>query len=288
MKHTFETDFTRYLAAKKSIDDRSLNRNVFESLRREIQMRQPRPPLSVLEIGAGIGTMIERLREWGLSDGAATITAIDADAGNIEEARRRLSSKTGGIELEAIDVFEFARREQGRRRWDVVVAHAFLDLVDVPALLPLVRGLLSDEGLLYATINFDGVTSLEPEIDPALDRQIEALYHQTMDERLVSGRRSGDSRTGRRLFGQLETAGFRLVDAGGSDWVIFPRAHAYADDDAYFLHCIIHTLHEALRDHHLLDSAAFAHWIDERHGQVERGELVFIAHQLDVLATWGG
>ena len=58
--------FTRYLAAKKSVDDRALNRHVWHSLAQAMSAAVPDGPVQVLEIGAGIGTMVERLVEWGL------------------------------------------------------------------------------------------------------------------------------------------------------------------------------------------------------------------------------
>ncbi|GEM_PF-5039026 len=42
--------------------------------------------------------------------------------------------------------------------------------------------------LAWLTVNFDGLTALEPPIDPALDEQIERLYHATMDSRTTGGR----------------------------------------------------------------------------------------------------
>ena len=66
MQPTFEYSFPRYLEAKKSVDDRALNRQVCEVLSEQLQSYPGRKPLSVLEIGAGIGTMIERLLEWNL------------------------------------------------------------------------------------------------------------------------------------------------------------------------------------------------------------------------------
>ena len=81
--------FTRYLAAKKSLDDRALNRHVWHSLTQAMSPAAADRPVQVLEIGAGIGTMVERLVEWGLLQ-QATYTAIDADAETIVESRRRL------------------------------------------------------------------------------------------------------------------------------------------------------------------------------------------------------
>ena len=55
--------FTRYLEAKKGIDDRSLNRHVWNALVQRLERSKSTPdkPIQILEIGAGIGTMIERM-----------------------------------------------------------------------------------------------------------------------------------------------------------------------------------------------------------------------------------
>ncbi len=49
--------FTRYLAAKKSVDDRALNEHTWQALAGAL----PHKGVQVLEIGAGIGTMVERI-----------------------------------------------------------------------------------------------------------------------------------------------------------------------------------------------------------------------------------
>lgn len=306
---TRDYSFTRYLAAKKSVDDRALNRPVWEALAHSLGELPDARPVRVLEVGMGIGTMLERMLEWGLLRRAG-YTGIDAQVENVAAARARLpgwagrhafsAHESGGsltlegtgcqvtAELEAIDLFDLVRRETGRRRWDLLVAHAFLDLVDIPAALPQMFGLLEPGGRFYFTINFDGLTLLEPVIDPAFDRQVQELYHRTMDERITDGQPSGDSRAGRRLFGHLRSAGAQLLAAGASDWVVFPGPHGYPADEAYFLHFILHTLHGALRGRPELDQERFEGWIAERHNQVERRELVYIAHQLDFFGTWPG
>jgi hypothetical protein len=309
-----EYTFTRYLAAKKSVDDRALNRHVWHSLAQAVPAASPERPLQVLEIGAGIGTMVERLVDWGLLT-YASLSAVDAERDNIAEARRRLPrwatergfavGADGGmdrespvlvferdgqhiaVELVACDLFDFVEQEQGRRAWDLLVAHAFLDLMDIPTTLPLLMSLVRPGGLLYLTINFDGGTLLQPEIDRAFDDHIEALYHQTMDERITKGKPSGDSRSGRHLFGHLRAAGAQVLDAGSSDWVVFAGAGGYPADEAYFLHFFIETMRGALQGHAQLDAGRFAAWIDERHAQMDRGDLVYIAHQLDFLARRG-
>jgi SAM-dependent methyltransferase len=300
-----EYSFTRYLSAKKTIDDRALNRHVWQRLQQTLPSATPETPLRVLEIGAGIGTMIERALEWDLLN-HATYTALDNDAANITEARRRMSQwaisqrfaladegpnrvrlrrDTQNITaiLETIDLFDFIAREQNRRTWDLLIAHAFVDLVDVPTTLPALLSLLKPGGLFYFTLVFDGDTILQPEIDPSYDAYIERLYHQTMDRRMVNNHPSGDSQTGRHLFQQLSAAGAELLAAGSSDWVVFPGSTGYPANEAYFLHFIIHTMHTALTNHPDLIPEQFADWIVQRHAHIETGELVYIAHQLDFL-----
>ncbi len=272
-------NFPRYLAAKKTVDDRALNGYVWQALRQQM----PRQP-DILEVGAGIGTMVERLAEQQFIS-SASYTAIDSQPENIATARQRLAHLPADIKvnLEAIDLFDFMARERGKRPYHLLIAHAFLDLMDIPATLPQLFALLKPGGLFYFSINFDGVTTLEPTIDPALDAQIEQLYHQTMDERLTNGRFSGDSQSGRHLFTHLRQAGAEILAAGSSDWVVFAGPAGYPADEKYFLQFIVETMHRALAGHPALDPAQFADWITQRQAQIETGELVYIAHQLDFL-----
>lgn len=302
-----EYDFTRYLAAKKSVDDRAINRHVWKTLQRKLRVPTQDNPLRVLELGAGIGTMVHRLLEWNLL-GDCSYLAIDKEPANIVEARSRLQAwaKHNSYEkeqildelrlyqqdqyvtvvFEAIDLFDFIAREAELPAWDLLIAHAFLDLVDLPSTLPLLSGLLKPRGLFYFTINFDGLTVLEPTIDPALDDLILRLYHRRMDERVIAGKSSGDSQAGRHLFTHLHEIGAEILDAGPSDWVVFPTAGAYPADEAYFLHYIIRTMHQALVGHPELDARQFSTWINERHTQIENAELVYIAHQIDFVGRF--
>lgn len=293
--------FARYLAAKKSIDDRALNPHVWGKLAQFLSQMPGDDPLRILEVGAGIGTMIERLLERNLLR-YAEYTAVDNQPENLLVAhqrlenwgrrhRARIESQPAAIHLEGdqcrlltlfevADVQHFIHRS-GSSGYNLLIAHAFLDLVDVPSTLPGLLSLIQPEGAFYFSLNFDGLTLLEPAIDLRLDELVQTLYHQSMDARLVDGKPSGDSRTGRRLFIHLKNAGAEILAAGGSDWVIYPQMGRYPEDEAFFLHFIIHTIDQALRGHPALEPGAFADWVAERHAQVERGELVYIAHQLD-------
>ena len=282
--------FVRYLESKRTVDDRALNHPVWSKLVRLVTERTTSAarPLEVLEIGAGIGTMVERMLAWqlfGSQPQPLHYTVLDADADLIATATHRLAGGPSWLDLRFVtaDALAYAANTAGDRnsRYDLLIANAFLDLVDLRRALPLLRGLLHDGGIFYFTINFDGATLLEPAIDQALDNAIEAAYHRTMDERITGGQPSGDSRTGRHLFAALPANGFAIHAAGASDWVVHAVGGAYPADEAAFLHFIVDTMEGALRSHPDLDRTAFAAWIAARRQQIERGELVYIAHQLD-------
>lgn len=295
--------YTRYLASKKSVDDRALNQHVWQKMSDDMPDSQDGTnPVAILELGAGIGTMIERLLDGRLLRNVQ-YTALDELDENMDTAKQRLQewaakngwnsepdqtglllttdSQHAHITLRTAELFDYLASTTEHGKYDLLIANAFLDLVDAPAALAQMLPLLKPNGRVYFSINFDGATIFEPPIDPAFDAQIEQLYHRTMDERIINGKRSGHSQTGRQLFSVLREAGVEILAAGSSDWVVHATRGSYPHDEAYFLHFIVDTVRGALADHPELDQDRFAAWIAQRHKQVESGELVYIAHQLD-------
>jgi SAM-dependent methyltransferase len=302
--------FPRYLAAKKSVDDRALNQHVWQTLCEALAQMAPPEPLRVLEIGAGTGTMVERCLEWGLLE-RADYTAVDISEENIAAAYARLplwaqargytlssvsserAERMGELlliegrgqwlrlNLQTSELLDFAARQEGAPGYDLVIAHAFLDLLDLRCALPQVLSLVRPGGWFYFTINFDGATIFQPTIDAALDVKIEQVYHQTMDERISDGQPSGDSQAGRHLFPLLKECGACIAAAGASDWVVHPVEGGYPKDEAYFLHHILYFMESSLRGRPELEAEQLEDWLRQRHAQVEAGELVYIAHQLD-------
>ena len=287
--------FPRYLLAKQTVDDRALNRHVYETLLSHV----PSETIDIIEVGAGIGTMAARLLRWG-SVTRANYLVVDSMQENIDFARTwlpqwagenrlrwerieenhlRLFDDTRDLNLIFVcaDVFGFIQASPPKA--DLLVAHAFLDLLPMPESLSKLFSLVKSDGLAWLTLNFDGVTSLEPIIDPVLDTLIERLYHQTMDERPTGG----DSQSGRHLFNYLKDAGAEILAAGSSDWVVYPENGKYPADEAYFLHFILHFFEQSLTGHPELNPKAFADWLKERRAQIDRGELTYIAHQMDFL-----
>lgn len=270
------TNFTRYLLSKRTIDDRALNRHVWQTLHDGVAERGQ--PLRVLEVGAGVGTMVERLAEWGLLSGGGEYTAVDANPDCIATARQRLGSRHATTDLiwQTADLFDFAAQSPPQQ-WDLLIAHALLDLLDLPQALPHLFNLLQPGGLFYFTLNFDGGTIFQPPLPG--DTAVETAYHQTMDSR------PGGSQTGRQLFHQIQRAGGQVLAMGSSDWVVHPVNGRYPADEAFFLHFILDTMENALHNHPQLDSSLLPDWLTQRRAQVQAGQLVYIAHQIDLVGV---
>lgn len=277
-----DEEFIRYLAAKRTIDDRALSAHVYAQFTSLLERCGEHP--RVLELGGGIGTMAQRLAERRAFGRAQPLyTLIDEQPSVIAEAARRCAALPFEVRCEAADARSFLAAHEGQ--WDVLIANAFLDLFDLRKIVPAALRALRPGGVFYFTINFDGVTELLPTIDREYDDHVEALYHRTMDERIIDGVRSGDSRSGRNLFERLHAAGARVAAAGSSDWVVFPRSGSYADDDEFFLGCILGFFEQSVGGRPEIERPRFEEWLRLRRAQLARGELTYVAHQLDFVGT---
>jgi hypothetical protein len=285
--------YARYLAAKTTVDDRALNQHVLAGLRRLMPAGAPK----VLEVGAGMGTMVARLMDWDVV-GAGEYILLDADRPLLDDSRRwlhdwaaarglRSDLRPDGLQvgdlrvrLEHAELGRYLEAASGAPA-GVLIANAVLDLVDVPAVLPGLLRLLVPGGVYWFTINYDGESVFEP--GHPHDGQVMQAYHRDMDERVRYGRPAGDSRTGRRLFHQLRSAGAPALAAGSSDWVVSAGPDGnYPGDEAYFLRSILNTIENALRSRpDRVEPADLASWLAVRGRQLAAGELVYIAHQLD-------
>jgi hypothetical protein len=286
-------DYARYLAAKTTVDDRALNRHVLAELRRLMPAGMPR----VLEVGAGLGTMVARLMDWGVVGGGEYIL-LDADQHLLDCSRRWLCDwaaarglrsdllpdglRVGDLRVRLVhaELDSYLEAAHGAPA-GVLIANAVLDLVDVPAVLPGLLRLLVPGGVYWFTINYDGESIFEP--GHPHDDLIMRAYHRDMDERDRYGRPAGESRTGRRLFHHLRAAGAPALAAGSSDWVVSAGPDGnYPGDEAYFLRSILNTIQNALRNRRdRVEPADLADWLAVRGRQLATGELVYLAHQLD-------
>lgn len=304
-------DFERYLAAKRTVDDRAMDRRTADRLRAEFRRMEHLDVLKILEVGAGTGAMVERLLGDEALPDRVEYTAVDVDREVLETARERLpdrlgeqgyetsqseerlvferGSRTVTLELVADDAVEFVRGDDEHgsshgRTWNLLVGHAVLDVMGLDALRPLLS--VVPGGLCYFPVTFDGATRFEPR--HALDDRIERRYHRNMDE---DGEVS--SRSGHRTLTRFVESEVEVLAVGGSDWVVHPVDGEYPGDEAYFLRYIVDTIATALsgdgasnRGGNAVDEpqdGALENWVTRRHQQIEEASLTYVAHQLDLL-----
>lgn len=299
--------FVRYLRAKVSIDDAAIHRGVFMAAKAAVPPGTPGEPTRVLDLGAGTCSMLVRAVEWGLLRHAQYV-AVDTDASVLAAAKAQLAdwARSRGAECATTETEELAIQgdgleltvrlvhasldvfESSPRAFDLLIANAFFDLVDVDRALERIKPWLARGARFWLTVNFDGETIFEPEFEPAeLEQHLLGVYHRSMDERRLNGEAAGHSRTGRRLFSRLKRAGACVEAAGASDWVVFARHGRYTTEEQSFVHHIIDTIELELRRHAEVDAGELSAWLAARRAQMEAGELVYIAHQLDFFGSFG-
>jgi len=271
----------RYLHAKESVDERARSHRVRDRLLDEL----PDSP-RVVEAGCGTGVTVSRLLDWGVERGQ--YRGLDTDPGIVAHARRvrpaicrrrgrTVASTAEGWYVDDLDcrvsVGDALARagEQFDTGADLVVAQAFLDLVALDDALAAFDAALAPEGLLYAPITFDGLSSFQP--DHPADAAVERTYHAAIDAQ--PGR---DSRAGRHLLDRLRGD---LLAVDSSDWIVRPRGGTYPADERYFLGHILDFVADALAD---ADVPEAGDWLATRREQLAAGELTYIAHQYDLLA----
>ena len=286
--------YQRYLTAKRTVDDRALSQRVLAALGEALVPGSGRK--RVLEVACGTGTMFERLSRLGLL-AQVDYVGVDRLEANLEKARQIDPSRSQSARWLAGDIFDLELEEifgQDAQPADGLIACAFLDLFELDRVLPALTRLVAPGGFLYLPINFDGLTRFEPAASQAsfgqdFDQRVEELYHRTMDE---GSRRS---QTGRRLLSALPASGLELVVASVSGWLVTPAAGKYPHDEQFFLEFILDTIDAAvfsgktnvdgLTEH---ERPLFEEWLQLRRSQLERGELIYQTHQIDVFCRRSG
>lgn len=297
--------YTRYLAAKASVDRRAINMQVWQALIDCLQEMPTFAPICCFEVGGGVGTTFRRLLQ-ALPDRDLKYTLLDIEISHLDYFETHISAwmteegfaltreSAGGyifenaertVEIRLIhDDIEAYLQKTNIDQYDVLIAQAFLDLFDLETFIPRLHTLIKPGGLCYYPINFDGITAFLPEIQTEVDTRYEALYHKSMDARNTRPGSGKRSHTGRSLYTVLSNLGTKIVSIGSSDWLVYPQSEGtYPEDECYFLHHILHFFEQELSTNPSVDQKRFKEWIAIRRSQVETGELFYMAHQLDFL-----
>lgn len=239
---------TRYLEAKRTVDDRALHRPTLARLRESLA--SVAKPVRVVEAGCGTGSMLRRFLDRDVLPIPVNYREHDLRAKAVDAARRVDSGVARGDDAAPADTESAG--------YDLLVGCAFLDIVDLDRAIEPLLGLVPG-GLAYFPITVDGETFLRPSLavdgdgrnggdgedtenggavsamaapTDRTERTLLDVYHGTMD----APDRPGGSRTGRKLFDALPDAGADVVACGGSDWLVTPPSPA---DEAYFLHHLV-------------------------------------------------
>ena len=307
MKQDASVKYIRYLTAKKYVDDRALNRHVWKSLKANLSASSGKDWLEVIDIGAGTGTMFERMMTWRLST-RLHYTMVEKVPEYLSafkaKSHHNLSSLSyalkwrnntsadiisneviGTIDTYCADLYDVIFNKEYFGRFDIIIAHAVMDLVNIKDVLDGFEKLVKPGGLLYLTLNYDGLTVFIPPFDPDFEHYLFQRYHLSMDQRIIAGRQSGSSQSGRELLTMLSRRQLPILAVGSSDWFIYPSIQGYLNDDSYFLEEILQTIYHQLQCDHHIDSRRLSAWMTHRHKQLKAMELTFMARNIDVLVN---
>ncbi|MEL6821360.1 MAG: class I SAM-dependent methyltransferase [Calditrichota bacterium] len=293
-----EISYQDYLAAKKEIDDAALNTNVLNCCYDELGKKE-NP--EIVELGAGTGAMAERFLDAGAK--FQSYTLVDELKENTQRSFKHLldvlqkkqiphraeklcitfglNSGQREFRFATADCFNYL--EDTSDKYDLLIACALIDLLPIRKTVKRFLGAVKPDGLFYFPINFDGETIFEPVTNPEREERLMREYHRTMDERVIKGAVSGDSKTGRKLFSLIPKLGGKILSGGASDWVVFPNGNRYQGDTDIFLRFILDTVRIALDAVEADDKSDLISWYAERLEQLEQRKLTYIAHQLDIL-----
>lgn len=289
-----------FLDAKFPLDDRSLNPAVRDLCWAALRGRGY---ASILDLGCGAGATLRRLLAAS-PEASFDLTAVDRDPTLLERARLRscaaldrvgfvVSARDDEIQarrdtqrvtirLVAADLNDYAPLLPGQG-FDLVTAHALMDLLPVAPLARRILNWLTPGGRFYATLNYDGGTCLFPPYpEPALEANILAVYDASM-ERYRDGLPCGGAHSGRRLHAALLEAGYAVLAYGSSDWNLTPVLGRYRDADGACLTALLGMMRDEADRAGRIDPESLAAWHAQRLAQIQTGELGLIIHQIDVL-----
>ena len=276
--------FADFLQAKFALDERSLNREVRAAF---LDALRSLPQIHCLDVGAGTCATLRRLLNSELTT-PLSLTALDRDPALLDIARQEAA---GWLQDKRLAAIRFASVElkdyRPDRLYNVITAHAFLDLAPLPQALRLFAAWLQPGGYLYASINYDGDTALLPVYDDAdFEARLLEHYNHTMEQRRVDGQATGGAYCGRRLHGLLPEYGFDILAHGSSDWNIAPVLGEYRDGDSVCLKALLEMIYGEGQRSGLFHQDQLDRWRENRLRLLQQRRLGLIIHQLDLLGRY--
>lgn len=316
MQHSI--DYIRYLEAKRSVDDRALNKEVLNDFKRLLRNVANEYTVRILEIGAGTGAMLRRFlaTEFFQHQRRVEYTMVDHKADVLIYARHMLTGEklsesmqkstgdttdlhlasTDDMQIPSVAVQDMdvhfrtddalAYLRGNEKKFDAVVAAAFLDHVGLDETIPLIRNSLLPESPIrafYFPINFSGVTRFKPDVNQAI---IDA-FHSSMGRMNAGGIVIQNADTGLHIERTVKYHEALDVTFGSSNWFVDCNANAEGGggDEAYFVRGIIAFI-SGTRKEHIVQSGVkvdcFNAEVDKLFRILERKHLKYLAGNIDV------
>ena len=182
------SSYVRYLEAKQTVDERSINQQVWSEFILRLNQSHSEMPLHVMEIGAGTGsTFIKILEAVRLKCFEYTIVEMEPDhvtmlidklnAWTQKKGGRIIQERDGEYIVEVLgqvvkvridteEIESYLGNGLREPKYDAIIGQAILDLLDLDTIFPLMANVLRKGGLYYFPISFDGSTSFLPGIRP--------------------------------------------------------------------------------------------------------------------------
>ncbi|MGR9101009.1 MAG: hypothetical protein ACU826_10625, partial [Gammaproteobacteria bacterium] len=237
-------------------------------------------------------------------DSSLSLTALDRDPGLLKIAEDGVSNslkasgyrRTGpgryvldgesGREIETAFVCaDLSDFEGGDGAFDLIAAHAIMDLVPLPQAVDFFYSLLRPGGLFYATIHYDGETALYPRYgDAEFEKTLLDAYDASMERRTVEGLPTGGVFCGRRLYRTLADRGFDIPAYGSSDWNATPKHKAYRGGDGEVISRLLQWMAGEAGRCPGIDPGVLNLWLSDRTKRLQSAELGVIIRNLDILA----
>jgi SAM-dependent methyltransferase len=299
-----------WLAARRPFDEAALDERAIRTIRRWADGRRDADPLRVVDLGSGVGAALQRALPW-LGDGPCLAFAVDTDQSLLATAPTTWRERGWAVHPlgESMDAgrspYEVVRDGQcatviplitdalapldmaggpADGSIDLVLAHAFADLVPLDRLAARVHALLRPGGLAHLALTYDGETVFEPTDDAPLEARIIAAYHRHMDASQAESESYGGSTAGRRVAPAFEAAGLRMLRAAPSIWQVRSDPGEGVAARAV-LSCLIRFVVDSQSHPGEARSDEITHWERSKCAALAAGELSVRVRHVDVLAT---
>lgn len=316
--------YSNFLDAKYLLDKKYMSSRIWKNLKSEIKSCSKNNDLHlerILEVGMGTGTLAGHLSRNRIT--CDEFHGIDIRSSLIDHARERrtkeniFSKVCKNPKFHNLSVYDVATpriinktqitKKAFNEPFDLIIAVSLAEHVNKEKMLTSLNKLLNPGGLILLSINYDGLTCFEPVSDYDEEYFImENFNNRSIKGQVYDGNVGGDPYCGRHLWGKLVDCGYEPLILDSEDWFIVPqisKSRKYSRLEVSFLKSVINEIYDANVDENIYRKAiagkkfgklsekptrkeieVIKSWKDRRNKQIDDGELLYICHNIGVLA----